>query len=82
MIKNLSRTRAWLISKKKKSSDVCLKKPVRTYNKKPTGVSIQTLVKVNPTKNFTLDIENQLIKHIGLSIPFDLLLLIVLLTLL
>lgn len=57
-IKNLSRIRAWLINKKKKNFDVFFKKPLRTYNKKPIGASIQTLVKANLTKNLTLDIEN------------------------
>lgn len=32
--KHLSRTKAWPIGKKRKSFNICLKKPLRTYNKR------------------------------------------------
>lgn len=43
---------------------------------------IQTLVKANLTKNFTLNIKNQVIRPTSLSILFDLSMLLVLPTLL
>ncbi len=52
------------------------------HQKEPTETSIQTLVKVNLTKIFTSDIENQLTKPISLSFLLDLLMLPILPTLL
>jgi len=66
--KNLSRTRVWLIGKKGKNFNVCLKKPLMIYKKKkPLGTSIQTLVKANFTKNFGLNPKNQLTRPISFA---------------
>ncbi len=64
--KNLLRIRVWLIGKKRRGFNICLKKPLRTYNKR-NHLELGYKLSLNPIspRIFGSDTKNHFFKSIG-----------------